>query len=101
MDNDESWQVFDDDDHIISFLEDRVSYDSWVIDLTHNKYPKGLVPLENAFSPSDAHLPIPHERKFTKTIDETKPINIGDEEDPKPEFLSQFCFCCWKLGFLF
>lgn len=54
LDNDGSWYIFEDDDVILAFLKDEIDKPSKVINLEYNKYPKGLTPLEDTFSSSDA-----------------------------------------------
>lgn len=53
-DNNESWQVFEDDDTVLSFWKYEVQDPSKIINLEKNKYPKGFVPLEDTFSPSES-----------------------------------------------
>jgi len=53
-DNQESWQVFDHDESLQAFLTNEGEQNFEVINLEHNKYPKGLTPLESSFSMNDA-----------------------------------------------
>jgi hypothetical protein len=90
-DNLEHWQVFEDDDQIIRFMENNKEFtdsqinflvDSMnleVINLQNNTLPKGCVPLENLF---DRHNVF--KRKGTsKQADEALEFNIGTEIDPR------------------
>ena len=69
-DNDESWQVFEDNDTILAFLKDKVQDPSKSITLEKKKYLKGLAPLEDTFSPSDSSKIDKSQNKISKTIDE-------------------------------
>lgn len=62
-----------------------------VINLEHNRYPKGLAPLEDTFSLSDASKFGASENKFSKTIDEVDQLNIGTKHEPKNINLSKCC----------
>lgn len=55
-DNDEFWNIFKDDNMILSFLKDEIHEPSRDINLEQNKYPKVLTPLEDTFSSSDASI---------------------------------------------
>jgi len=52
--NQEYWQVFDHDESLQAFLTNEVEQNFEVINLEHNKYSKGLTPLESSFSTNDA-----------------------------------------------
>lgn len=82
-DNDESWKVFEDDDIVLAFLKDEMQDPSKIINLKQNRYPKGLAPLEDAFSPSDSSKTDKSEKKFSKTIDEIEQIDIETETKSK------------------
>lgn len=87
-DNEESWQVFDHDESLQAFLTNEDTHDFEMINLEHNRYPKGLAPLESNFSSADAlknsFTPENHKRK----VDDTIPVNIGSPEDPKNVYIS-------------
>lgn len=67
--NDESWKFFEEDNTILAFLKDEIHEPSMVINLEHNKYPKGLAPLEDIFSSIHASKVGTYENKFSKTIE--------------------------------
>lgn len=62
-----------------------------VNNLDQNTYPKGLAPLEDIFSSSDASKINAYEMKFSKTIDEVDQLNIGTELELKIINLSKCC----------
>ena len=77
-DNLEHWQVFEDDDQIIRFMENSKEFidsqinflvdsmDLEVVNLQNNTLPKGCVPLENLFDRHDVFK----RKKSSKQIDE-------------------------------
>jgi hypothetical protein len=90
-DNLEHWQVFEDDDQIIRFMENNKEFaesqinflaDSInleVINLQGNTLPKGCVPLESLFDKHD----IFKGKWGNKRADETLEFNISTEIDPR------------------
>ena len=64
-DNDTHWKVFESDEQIVSFLQNEVEfldrnysrlkdqYGDKIINLSSNKFPKGLITLESVFNPND------------------------------------------------
>jgi hypothetical protein len=58
-DNEESWKVFSNDEILQDFLTNETEESIDIIDLAQNKFPKGLTPLENSFSSSDATKKFP------------------------------------------
>jgi hypothetical protein len=90
-DNLEHWQVFEDDDQIIRFMENNREFidsqvnflaDSMnldVVNLQNNTFPKGCVPLEHLFDRHDVFKG----KKPNKQIDEALEFNIGTEMDPR------------------
>jgi ribonuclease HI len=87
----EHWQVFEDDDQIISFMESskeftdsQVSFladsmDLEVINLQSNTLPKGCIPLENLFDRHDVFKG----KRTNKQAEESLEFNIGIEMDPR------------------
>lgn len=100
LDNDESWNIFEDYDTILGFLKDEVQEPSRVINTELNRYPKGLAHLEGTFSPSDASKIRTSENKFSKKIDQVEQVNIGTETGPKILNLSKSCSPHEKEKFL-
>ena len=90
-DNLEYWQVFEDDDQIIRFMENNKEFtdsqitflaDSMnleVINLQSNTLPKGCVPLENLFDRHDVFKG----KRANKQAEEALEFNIGTEIDPR------------------
>jgi ribonuclease HI len=90
-DNLEHWQVFEDDDQIIRFMENNKEFtdsqinflaDSMnleVINLQNNTLPKGCVPLESLFDRHDVFKG----RRPNKQADEALEFNIGTGIDPR------------------
>jgi hypothetical protein len=91
LDNLEHWQVFEDDDQIIRFMENSKEFtdsqinflaDSMnleVVNLQNNTLPKGCIPLENLFDRHDVFK----RKKPSKQADEALEFNIGTEIDPR------------------
>jgi hypothetical protein len=88
----EHWQVFEDDNQIIRFMENNkkeftdsqinILVDSMnleVINLQNNTLPKGCVPLENLFDKYDVFK----RKRPNKQVDEALEFNIGTEIDPR------------------
>lgn len=50
LDDEESWKVFEDDKALHDFLVNKTQQSSQITNLGQNKYPKGLVPLEDTFT---------------------------------------------------
>jgi hypothetical protein len=90
-DNLEHWQVFEDDDQIVRFMENSKEFtdsqinflaDSMnleVINLQNNTLPNGCVPLESLFDRHDVFKG----RKPNKQADEALEFNIGTGIDPR------------------
>lgn len=103
-DNNKNWQVFDDDKHIISFLEGRETFSNWSFDgnltstsqqttkeeekepeilhLKGNTIPKGMVSLESLFDKHDQFVKKKGEQKSSGSS-EVEKVDIGLENDPK------------------
>lgn len=102
-DNNQNWQVFDDDKHIISFLEGTGTFsnssfdgnhsltsqqnikeedkESEILQLKGNTIPKGLVTLESLFDKNDQF--VKNDEKKPSSSPDTEKVNIGFENDPK------------------
>jgi ribonuclease HI len=90
-DNLEHWQVFEDDDQIIRFMENNKEFtdsqvafladsmDLEVINLQSNTLPKGCIPLENLFDRHDVFKG----KRTNKQAEEALEFNIGTEMDPR------------------
>jgi hypothetical protein len=90
-DNLEHWQVFEDDDQIIRFMENNKEFtdsqinflvDSMnleVINLQNNTLPKRCIPLENLFDKHDVFK----RKGASKQADEALEFNVGTEIDPR------------------
>jgi hypothetical protein len=90
-DNLEHWQVFEDDDQIIRFMENRKEFtdtqvaflvdsmDFEIINLQNNTLPKGCIPLENLFDRHDVFKG----KRTNKQAEEALEFNIGTEMDPR------------------
>jgi len=72
-------------------LTNEEVHDFEMINLEHNKYPKGLAPLESNFSLVDASKNSFTPENPKRKIDDTIPVNIGSEEDPKNVYISITC----------
>jgi ribonuclease HI len=90
-DNLEHWQVFEDDDQILRFMENNREFtdsqvnflvdsmDLDVVNLQNNTFPKGCVPLEHLFDRHDVYKG----KNPKKQTDEALEFNIGTEMDPR------------------
>jgi hypothetical protein len=90
-DNLEHWQVFEDDDQIIRFMENNKEFtdsqvafldhsmDLEVINLQSNTLPKGCILLENLFDRHDVFKG----KRTNKQDEEALEFNIGTEMDPR------------------
>jgi ribonuclease HI len=90
-DNLEHWQVFEDDNQIIRFMENNKEFtdsqvaflaesmDLEVINLQSNTLPKGCVPLENLFDRHDVFKG----KRTNKQAEEALEFNIGTEMDSR------------------
>jgi hypothetical protein len=90
-DNLEHWQVFEDDDQIIRFMENSKEFtdtqinfladsmDLEIINLQNNTLPKGCVPLENLFDRHDVFKG----KRTNKQAEEALEFNIGTKMDPR------------------
>jgi ribonuclease HI len=90
-DNLEHWQVFEDDDQIIRFMENNKEFtdtqinflaesmDLEVINLQNNTLPKGCIPLEDLFDIHDVFKG----RRTNKQVEDALEFNIGTEMDPR------------------
>jgi hypothetical protein len=82
--NEESWQVFPDDESICAFIQNEPYNPKEIISLEDNKIPKGLNPLESSFSTSDVSNNKDHKEEESKwKIGDIIPVNIGTQENPK------------------
>ncbi|KAH9289573.1 hypothetical protein KI387_033690, partial [Taxus chinensis] len=88
LDNNTSWQVFENDQQIVNFLQEEVEflarnqdkleqqYGDQVVQLRKNKLPKGLVTLDSIFNPNDQF------RKEKANIqvrrEDSEPILVGE-----------------------
>jgi hypothetical protein len=64
--NEESWQVFLDDESICSFIQNGPYKPKEIISLEDNKIPKGLTHLESSFSTSDVSNNKDHKEEESK-----------------------------------
>jgi hypothetical protein len=90
-DNLEHWQVFEDDGHIIRFMENSKEFidsqvkllvdsmDPDVVNLQNKTLPKGCVPLEHLFDRHDVFKG----KNPNKKIYEALEFNIGTKMDPR------------------
>jgi ribonuclease HI len=90
-DNLEHWQVFEDDDQIIRFMENSKEFtdtqinflaesmDLEVINLQNNTLPKGCIPLEDLFDRHDVFKG----KRTNKQAEEALEFNIGTQMDPR------------------
>lgn len=106
LDNVYNWQVFQDDDDIMRFVQCTNEYDGQKIDcnalvevvddqetvfgndivqLETNEIPKGLVELEGMFSYNDSHL----HQKSTTRLEELEEVNLGTESPPKLVYIGK------------
>jgi hypothetical protein len=88
-DNLQHWQVFEDDDQIIRFMENRKEFtntqinflvdsmDLEIINLQNNTLPKGCIPLENLFDRHDVFKG----KRTNKQAEEALEFNIGTKMD--------------------
>lgn len=90
-DNEESWQLFIDDQDLLEFLTNDSKESSKIINFDQNKYPKGLVPLEDVCSPGDAAKIPSSNNSLHKTIDKTVQVNIRIDDDPKMLHVYESC----------
>jgi len=82
--NEESWKIFPDDESIYVFLKNEPLNKNEIISLYHNKFPKGLTPLEGSFSSNDVNSYKNTEPKDSRrNIGDTILVNIGTKEDSK------------------
>jgi hypothetical protein len=85
----ELWQVFDDDAHILRFLQSSKEFSNSqinflensmnleVIDFPNDTFPKGCVPLERMFDRDDMYKPVVDQ--FDKTFE----FNLCSENEPR------------------
>ncbi|KAH9306950.1 hypothetical protein KI387_011354, partial [Taxus chinensis] len=94
-DNNTCWQVFENDQQIINFLQEEAEfsainqnrleqqYGNQIVQLHTNKLPKGLVTLESIFNPNDqfrkekANMQIKGEDSESIPVGEDKTLQIG------------------------
>lgn len=97
--NEESWQVFDNDEHIAIFFEvqginDEESHkkgnqnqnfdQQGILNINSNYVPKGLIELKSLFTGNDkVKSDSMSEKESQRTFQEMKKINIGTPENPK------------------
>lgn len=91
LDNLEHWQVFDNENQILRFLQNEGEFSETqinllaekenieIIDLPDEPLPKGVVPLERLFDRNDMYKGKPS----SKIDDEVIEFNIGTKESPK------------------
>ncbi|KAH9295070.1 hypothetical protein KI387_038658, partial [Taxus chinensis] len=109
-DNNTSWQVFENDQQIVNFLQEEAEfsarnqdrleqqYGDQVVQLRTNKLPKGLVTLESIFNPNDqfrkekANIQVKREDSEPILVGEGKTLQIGKvaTEQEKSDFI-QLC----------
>ena len=89
-DNDQSWQVFESDEHIASFIQhsgefvDQLqpkiaeAYEGQIMQLKSNKLPKGLVTLENFFDCNNARN---DKRKFVAEKGDYENLRVSDDRN--------------------
>lgn len=89
-----------DDENICSFIQEEPFGMKIIISLKDNKYPHGISPL-NFFSPNDVYnnKEGPKEDSKRKT-EETIPVNIGTNEEPKTLQIGSQCLEEEKKKFL-
>ncbi|XP_059075436.1 uncharacterized protein LOC131875353 [Cryptomeria japonica] len=109
-DNNQNWQVFDDDKHIISFLEGREKFSNLsfdgnspstsqkttkeeekepeILQVKGNTIPKGLLSLKSLFNKHDQFMKKKSEHKSSGSS-EVEKIDIGFENDPKVVLLGK------------
>jgi hypothetical protein len=90
-DNLEHWQVFDNENQILCFLQNEGEFSEAqinllaeeanieIIDLPDGPLPKGVVPLERLFDRNDMYKG----KSSSKIDDEVIEFNIGTKESPK------------------
>ncbi|KAH9296663.1 hypothetical protein KI387_044243 [Taxus chinensis] len=109
-DNNTSWQVFENDQQIVNFLQEEAEfstrnqdrleqqYGDQVVQLRTNKLPKGLVTLESIFNPNDrfrkekANIQVKREDSEPIPVGEGRTLRIGKvaTEQEKSDFI-QLC----------
>jgi hypothetical protein len=87
----EHWQVFDNENQIMCFLQNKVEFSEAqiklsieeanieIIDFPNGHLPKGVIPLERLFDRNDMYNGEPSSKIDDKVIE----FNIGTEESPK------------------
>jgi hypothetical protein len=103
-DNVDSWQVFDTDEQICRFLQNKEEFKDLhinheleeetrdVIQLKTNKIPPSLSVLESMFDSNDASTSAPSiDSESVRKVQETIPINMGTKKDPKLVYIGSQC----------
>lgn len=82
--NEESWQVFPDNESICDFIQNESYKPKEIISLEENKIPKGSTLLESSFSSSDVSNNKDHKAEESKQkIGNIFLVNIRNQETPK------------------
>ena len=103
-DNVDSWQVFDTDEQICRFLQNKEEFEDLhinheleeetgnMIQLKTNKIPPGLSALESMFDSDDATTSAPSiDSESVRKVQEAIPVNLGSEKDPKLVYIGAQC----------
>jgi ribonuclease HI len=103
-DNVDSWQVFDTDEQICRFLQNKEEFEDLhinheleeetgnMIQLKTNKIPPGLSVLESMFDSDDATTSAPSiDSESVRKVQEAIPVNLGSEKDPKLVYIGAQC----------
>jgi ribonuclease HI len=84
LDNVESWHVFPSDEFICDFIQNKPFNPKEIISMEHEKFPKGLNPLESYFLLSDVRNKETHKVEESKRkLGDTISLNIGTPESTK------------------
>jgi ribonuclease HI len=100
----DSWQVFDSDEKICRFFENKEEFKYLhisheleeetgdIIQLKTNKIPPSLSVLESMFDSNDATTFAPSiDSESVRKVQESIPINLGTEKDPKLVYIGSQC----------
>jgi len=74
-----------------AFLTNENEQNFEVINLEHNKYLKCLTPLKSNFSSNNASKTTFSHENPERKIDESTPVNIRSDNDPKIVYISVTC----------
>ena len=75
----------------MNFFTNNTKESSQIINIDQKKYPKGLVPLKDVFSPNDAAKISSSNKPLHKTSDKIVQVNIGIDDNPKMLHVSESC----------